>query len=88
MAGTGTNSLTGGSGSDILVGSDASASLSGWAVIAISTIDPTDGGTGTIAGGTGNDLIIAGPGAYRITAAGQHDVWSPAATPLPPSPPA
>ncbi len=75
MAGTGTNNtITGGSGNDVLVGSDASADLSSGAVTSITVVDVSYGGTGTITGGTGNDLIIAGPHAYKITTAGQHDV--------------
>ena len=73
MGGTGNNSITAGSGIDILLGANGTATLSGGIVISVASIDPSNGGNNTIKGGTGTDVIIGGPGNNKITTFGSSD---------------
>ncbi len=74
IGGPGKNRLTAKGTSDVVIGSDGSASFSAGLITAASTIDPTTGGADTITAGSGNDVLIGGFGPDTITGGSGNNV--------------
>ena len=63
-----------GTGNDVIVGDNGSATFVGGLITSIQSSDPTFGGNDTITAGSGRDIIVGGGGADQINASSSTSV--------------
>jgi Ca2+-binding RTX toxin-like protein len=75
VGGVGADSLTAGTGNDVLVGDDGEINFSTDGVITDATVThPGTGGADTVTAGSGNNVVLAGDGGDQVSALGGVDV--------------